>query len=582
MQKSNVRIANLYTLQEGEIQKVRNELELTESTLKERYPNGLIETEAAQTNMYWVEPKKHKAIVNSEIIRSSTDDMLYTGKGENQLLNAVLYAYNTHGGLRLSPDMILQCVAMAVSNCVNSNAEEYREILVKHTASKKLTVHGDSTFNLESLVSSMSAEIDKNILIWDYLKPSFTTTTATTQTVAAMTKMATFKKYFSYEMRCCCGINAVELSGSLEDWFLLKDKVEKVRDVIVQKKHMVNWFNHMLKVIDYLIETYEAADSETRPLWKFAKLNISVDLELFWSRIITYVPYGSGGQQYVSGWFKVLIPGDNYDDFPEKLNLLDASSKIPVHDVCSDDVYEWQDKLEKWAGLTFKEPKGCAFVEIKLDLNGTKYDLYNMAGFVGFRIDADTFVTPELGYTVHWVLENQGVFENGITPYASETELMKLRFIAALELEKKKRDEENEDARYLKEVEEQEAALLQMAGKLDNAGNPATLTESMPPATLDTQETQETLPSQKDVEKERLRDEAALLISRSVTLVLEAIEARRVQDNNSTAQAKLSYPAVIDYEDLRTIIKKEVKDSIAEVIEEHKSRLTQKDRCIIC
>ena len=65
---------------------------------------------------------------------------------------------------------------------------------------------------------------------------------------------------------------------------------------------MVNWSKHFIAVIDRLIETLSLPSAGTPN-------ERSKDLEMFWSRIVTYVPHGSGGQKYISGWARVLVPG---------------------------------------------------------------------------------------------------------------------------------------------------------------------------------------------------------------------------------------------------------------------------------
>jgi hypothetical protein len=125
---------------------------------------------------------------------------------------------------------------------------------------------------------------------------------------------------------------------------------------------------------------------------------LSDDLKTFWSRIVTYVPYGSGGERYISGWIKLLVPGDQYDRFPEKCNLLDVHSSEPER--TRGDYYGWQDLMKAWAGMTFDAPKSHTFVEAELNDHGLVYDLYCISGFVGMQI-VDGFVQPQLGYAVH-------------------------------------------------------------------------------------------------------------------------------------------------------------------------------------
>jgi hypothetical protein len=251
-----------------------------------------------------------------------------------------------------------------VSNCINQHAEVFRDVFVNHTGKKKLVVKTASVFNWNHLLELMNQRIDENVKSDLGLEPTFTTTTRVTQSVAALTKMASFKKYFTYGWVMCCGIPTVDLTGTLEDWLQLREKVSKVTKLITSQDHMVNWSKHVMALLDRLIQTYQVGNGI-----------LPNRLQQFWSRIVTFVPYGSGSQRYISGWCKVLLPGNQYDQFPEHCHV-----------------------QEEWDVLAADPPAG----EAELNDHGLEYDLYCMSGFVGMQI-VDGFVQPQLGYTVHAV-----------------------------------------------------------------------------------------------------------------------------------------------------------------------------------
>ncbi|KAJ3131400.1 hypothetical protein HK100_006394 [Physocladia obscura] len=275
--------------------------------------------------------ERHHANAAGDLILTSSDAVLYgPSASENEFLTAILHAYNNHAGLRIRPDDILQCVAMAVCSCVNDHSEELRDVFMAHQGRLSLIVE-DYILNWHELLGKMEALIDQNVKTVLDLQSDFSTT-ATTRTTATLMKMATMSKYFRYGIRLGCGIRAVDLIGNIADWRKLRNKVKAVADLISAKGYMVNWFKHILAVIDRLIATYESVTP------------ISPDLATFWSRIVIFVPYGSGSQKYLSGWSQVLFPGATYDQFPEYLNLLDAASVQPTGFEC-----EAKSLLEKWA-----------------------------------------------------------------------------------------------------------------------------------------------------------------------------------------------------------------------------------------
>ena len=378
-----IKLANLSINEEKSVDDYKHQFRILDKTLGEMY-----------------------ILVEINLTRLSTTDVLCIGQSDNHLLNAALYAYNTHGGLQLSPDVILQCVANAISVCVKDHAEEYRDVFVQHAGKIKLTVEGKYGFDWTELLAKMETEINENIQCKFDIMPAFSTTTDVIRSVATMTKMSTLANYFNYEMHCMCGINFVDLTGTLEDWEKLYYQVQQLSAIITKKQHMVDWFGHILEIIKRLIRTYITGSTRTNnadyeKLGKFAKVNLGEDLGIFWSRIITYIPYGSGGQRYVSGWLKVLMPGEHYDSFPKKLNLLDPYEETPE---CSNNIYKYQDDLKEWAGLTFKEPVSTATIEVNLNHNGDLYEVFGTSGIVGFKIEEKEgmcYAVPEIGYAVY-------------------------------------------------------------------------------------------------------------------------------------------------------------------------------------
>lgn len=358
-------------------------------TIPEWDPIG--EQNIEQNDDVFVSFSKSEKFVNPEQVEESKmlcyapTDSLYRGTGNNEFLNAVIHAYNNHLSLRLNPDHILQCVSMAVATCISEHSEDYRDVFVNHSGKKKLqVVLNATTFDPHLLTDMMSELVNENVKSSLNLEPNFSTTTRLSKTIGNLTKMATFKKYFSYGFMLGCGIRSVDLEGTLEDWLMLKTQVTQALNLIKEKGHMVNWSNHMLTVINNLIETY--------------RNDMGEDLENFWSRIITYVPYGSGRQSYTSGWINVFFPGSNYDKFPEKLNLLDSSSNPPPKK--NGNYYEWQDEMKNWAQLTDKPPKSYSILQAELNDHGVLSNLYCKSGFMGFTVH-ETFVSPVLGYSIH-------------------------------------------------------------------------------------------------------------------------------------------------------------------------------------
>jgi hypothetical protein len=315
----------------------------------------------------------------------STTEPIYVPRGSNQFLEAVLYAYNNHLSLDISPDVILMCVSMAVSTCMSDHAEDYRAKFVNHEGKKELVValNGSLEANHSEFISIFDYLIDKEVKVDLGLNHNFTTSTPVIRTTSAIIKMATYKEYFECKFICMCGIRNIRLQGTLQDWQHLKEKVINASRII--DKHMINWFKHIIYIIDRMIETYQLGD------------NITDDLRVFWNRIISLIPLGSGSDVEVSGWIKVLLTGVHYDKIPEVLPVLDSKSKAPYLD-------SYDDEYKDWMNLNYDIPEGCVYITNKCDENGYEHDIYTRAGFLGFKTvseDEEIYIEPYIGYTVH-------------------------------------------------------------------------------------------------------------------------------------------------------------------------------------
>lgn len=329
-------------------------------------------------------------------VKSTNESLCVDGDTPHHLMNAILYAYNNHCGLRLSPDDLLQCYRAAVCQCVNDHAKKYRSVFVNHSGRKQLivkTVKGPEGIVWSDEFNAMSRLIDAEVKTKLDLESDFSTSTDVHRAVGSLMKMATFKKYFAYGWELSCGIRAVDLTGTPADWNALRAKVVKCAHTFTSRGNMVNWSKHFIAVIDRLIETLSLPSAGTPS-------ERSKDLEMFWSRIVTYVPHGSGGQKYISGWARVLVPGSEYDEFPEHLNLFDA--RPPPRR--SDGYYEWQSKMKEWAQVCAdgnQWASGLTRVEATVDDNGHLYDFLQTVGYLGWVVDANGFAEGRLGYVSH-------------------------------------------------------------------------------------------------------------------------------------------------------------------------------------
>ncbi|CBJ33385.1 conserved unknown protein [Ectocarpus siliculosus] len=217
------------------------------------------------------------------------------------LVSTIMTAYNRHADLVLRPDDVWLTILAQFCLYVNKNAESLRDRIVDHEGKKALGVEGGGNlFSLDypALIREMLAKIRENIKtpeLADWFKPGFTTTTDTDEVAAAATAMASLQAYFSYEIHAECGLPSVTLMGTVQDWKLLRAKVERLLDFEVidnpEGDVMEVWVGYLRKVCDGFVESAEHPDS--------------TETLQFWDKVVSHIGGGSG-VSYITGWLSAF------------------------------------------------------------------------------------------------------------------------------------------------------------------------------------------------------------------------------------------------------------------------------------
>ena len=161
---------------------------------------------------------------------------------------------------------------------VNNNAEGLRDRIVAHEGKKELKAYSTGTLetaNYQDMILLLITDMRENIKspeLADCFRPGFSTTTMKDEVCAAATAMASFRAYFSFTMGITCGIPSVTLLGTVADWKLLREKVDRLLEFEVQGNPEGNvmelWVGYLRKASDGFVESAEhPASSETLEFW---------------------------------------------------------------------------------------------------------------------------------------------------------------------------------------------------------------------------------------------------------------------------------------------------------------------------
>jgi hypothetical protein len=272
-----------------------------------------VNTDAEKTLKY---QDRIKLCVGStvEAMSSLGRDVKFIKPPTNGLVSVFKEAYSNHLNLKLTPDVFWFTILQGFNDHVSENSEALRNKLVNHAEGKV-----EININLPGYVKGSTlnpwdtrALPVFNKAIGDLIKPDpralfvddtqFTTTGLVQQTALNVAVMSVFKSYFDYAGTTCCGIPTVILEGSVEDWKLLKQKVQKLMYLgTYEYEEYVR--TYLIPVVDKLVRSVEEPDTE--------------ESKQFWKEC--FKVFGGSGGPYLSGWVVDFFP--YIRDYRNKLHV---------------------------------------------------------------------------------------------------------------------------------------------------------------------------------------------------------------------------------------------------------------------
>ena len=163
------------------------------------------------------------------------DGHLVSGVPFHPFVAAVHRAFMDHRPLRLSPDAIWLLICQGVANHINVHAEELRSRFVSHEGKVEIGVRRDDFVKgspenpwvevIDDLCGQIRQHVRPSI---DLFLPAFTTTGLVERAVAGVVLLDAMRSYFTYDLDTFCGIPAITLEGTVEDWQALADRAERL------------------------------------------------------------------------------------------------------------------------------------------------------------------------------------------------------------------------------------------------------------------------------------------------------------------------------------------------------------------
>jgi Domain of unknown function (DUF4419) len=313
--------------------------------------------------------KPGKRVFASSILSKSDHDLVVdVGSRCHPLIDTVHTAFAQHRPLTLSPDDIWLVIAQGFSHHVTGNAERLRPRLVRHQGRRDLTARvSDLTAAcFQKAIESFSAQIrdETDPVLHETLICDFSTTTPASRVASEVALMDTFSSYFTYIVGCVCGIPRITIQGSPEDWRRIRARVE-----VLGTYELEWWVSRLRPILD---EFVLAAGGKPTPE--------------FWRAI--YKPKESYATTLTTGWITDLFP--YLGDGPHR-------DRNPFLAVARED---WA--LPARHGVPPKSfPSGLSSVPVKVDVDGKRFDLDLVAGFLAVKQgSSDLSLSTVIGWSV--------------------------------------------------------------------------------------------------------------------------------------------------------------------------------------
>ncbi|MEZ4298414.1 MAG: DUF4419 domain-containing protein [Polyangiaceae bacterium] len=345
------------------------------------------------------------------------------------LVAAVGTAFGLHYPLVLTPDSIWLAIAQGAAAHVKQNAERLQGKLVRDQAGTTLHVRRDDFVKgspenpWPDLFASFSEQISVHLgRQRDLFICNFSTTGPCERAASEIVLIDAMQAYFRYSMGSMCGIPAITLEGTKDDYVSIRRRVRALEEYDLSW-----WTESLLPVIDQFIAAFDG------------QIDVS-----FWRSIFKL--NDNSGHPFITGWINALFPylQDIYSGAfvenrysyrpltfkgkPDPITgafsyMGELAARFPIDEEETLDekaLEEAVDAIAKEYGDDYEDgrprgpredciPCGLSVAPFVWSHLGTEYQMELLGGFVGIAQDEGTLaLRPAIGWAVREARSPEG------------------------------------------------------------------------------------------------------------------------------------------------------------------------------
>jgi hypothetical protein len=288
------------------------------------------------------------------------------------MMQALHVAFAEHVAFSLSPELAWYLIAHEVAVHIRLNPARYRDYFTALADKDTIHVRDDSLVygsntnqwgrSINLVREPMAAKVPQPTI--DLMGPQFSTSSMESDTALLVLFLDIVSNYYYLALRTLCGVPAVRVEGTVEDWRTVVRHAEMARSAF---DGLHAYFDDLLPVLKVI--TRAVGGDEPSPA--------------FWRSI--YKLKNESGGPYVNGWITAF--------FAHRMTYEEGFQ--PREDL------NWRGLMRDpyFGGLTTSElPTHLSTVPFVWDYYGRPINMAFIAGVMG--IEYDGFLTPRLGYGV--------------------------------------------------------------------------------------------------------------------------------------------------------------------------------------
>ena len=232
-------------------------------------------------------------------INSDKENMLNISAFNNKFVGSYYECYQCHGNAVFSPSDLWFIMCLSYSKYANENPEEIKKYVNPDFDDNKKELmitfedlDSDWKKNIKDMVEKVKENMYKNNLI-NILQNNLDCATCLEKMACDTAILKTTEKFFYYSFVSRCGFNHIKLIGDIQDWKLLENKIQDLKNYGTSSKWK-NYIDKVLYIIKKFIECFDEPDVD------FFEKMIHADYE--------YGFYGDSADS-LSGWILELFYG---------------------------------------------------------------------------------------------------------------------------------------------------------------------------------------------------------------------------------------------------------------------------------